>query len=1161
MSAHSTPFPIPFPFAPLCTRSKRLLCGPINNDSLFHLGSVFPNPSSARTHSFPLTSSSYTMKATRIKKNQNVRNAVASTSMLDTSCRIVQVTYHTNSAAPKTEERYRGGKTRLTRPPSPAPVPDIDMNEGGAPLPFQDAPHEEPGASPAYDLTVPLEPEEAGKRRSVDSMEQFKAKQDDLLKILLSLHSSRQVNTPCSCPEKGARTVACQDCVQAPVLCHQCWLNKHRTMPIHWALVWNATDGCFEKHDISRVMKNSAVSLGHHGEHCPRAELAHSFTLVDTNGIHATAIRFCGCTTAGEDYQQLLQARIFPGSIKDPKTGYTLGLPEHYHQARNQGKGSAYNFVRVLQRLADPHFKNAVPDIYANFLMVTRYHQYLDILMKRGGAHQPDAPLPGELDRPYPNRAKGYLGMPCGACPEHGINMPLVVTCPSYLRHLISRFYTIDGNFKMNLHFKRGNGTDIALTDGNIGVVACTCEHTVAGSFINMHVGEAFALGTFAVREFLRHNNSPPYPPESATPMVQSYDSQCSFVVNQVKRAIALFPDETWLHELLAVYFACRAHFQGETAEMLWAFLNPLGASLRQSTGPARHDIMNFVVGAWNLEKVLHQADLLAAERQDVLRLFELHMAILVDLSRQHETEIGAWSRLSRLATKGPDGKPRSVYQHESTKVLTIENVLASLIAQEQAQAPQVAALPPLSSVAQWMRDGMDIERQQVLTIAFLKTQREHPLQETSDAITNLRKSLNLTLKKFRDWLTRIYPRLTLSALDAHEPELTAIQLPSYRMKHGQRATEDATNDDSKLRCAEIQLRCAQADNGILTVQAACLALFATKKARKDDFRGQAGVTCSQRNVQKAVLRKEFEIVMYNKVRACLIHLGHMPDDATEPYPPLTARDTRRKETHLHRVTGDSRLFDGTAWYLQAGGTLHTDGAPSPLSPVKRRDENDPGPQLVAGTQALKRAGPAIHSPRAPKRLKDIIPVDAGVDVPSSSLSEAEDSDSELPAKQGMLRQRKGQGKRKNTKPKKGEGWIWLETVTRGQRAGEGRLAEYKAEMAEAEMYRWLEAYERKHAELFRVIARFRRDSVVWTGRADREQENGAVCFARMQAAMYQRLQHNAEEIFKSPESGAHHDWVKAASFDELVTKVDSWCDKVFTWMDQMGIHRVYKDF
>jgi hypothetical protein len=100
-------------------------------------------------------------------------------------------------------------------------------------------------------------------------------------------------------------------------------------------------------------------------------------------------------------------------------------------------------------------------------------------------------------------------------------------------------------------------------------------------------------------------------------------------VVNLVKRALELFPDEVWLHELLAgaegqipadhinghgidcqaiwqaVYFACRAHFHGETAEMIWAFLNPLGSSTRQMTGAARHDIINFVMQAWNTLKVL----------------------------------------------------------------------------------------------------------------------------------------------------------------------------------------------------------------------------------------------------------------------------------------------------------------------------------------------------------------------------------------------------------------------------------------------------------------------------------------------------------------------------------------------------------------------------
>jgi hypothetical protein len=137
-------------------------------------------------------------------------------------------------------------------------------------------------------------------------------------------------------------------------------------MPTHWALIWDAKGKFFQKHDFCRVMKNASIALGHYGERCPEADLARTFTLVDTNGIHATAIKFCRCKTVdGEHgtpaFQQLLCTGIFPGSVEDPKTGYTLGLLEYYREERNQGKGSAYNFVHVLQRMADPFFAGAVP--------------------------------------------------------------------------------------------------------------------------------------------------------------------------------------------------------------------------------------------------------------------------------------------------------------------------------------------------------------------------------------------------------------------------------------------------------------------------------------------------------------------------------------------------------------------------------------------------------------------------------------------------------------------------------------------------------------------------------------------------------------------------------------------------------------------------------
>ncbi|KAJ6590828.1 hypothetical protein B0H10DRAFT_1960949 [Mycena sp. CBHHK59/15] len=531
-------------------------------------------------------------------------------------------------------------------------------------------------------------------------------------------------------------------------------------------------------------------------------------------------------------------------------------------------------------------------------------------------------------------------------------------------------------------------------------------------------------------------------------------------------------------------------------------------------------------------------------------------MAVVKDLSRQHATEVPAWWWLSRITTKPAKERPRSVYQHESTK--------------ERVKSSREDRSEPSTSVAQWIHDGMSIQHQQVLVIALLKSHKEHPSPDTWTTITKLWDALNLNLKKFRERQREIYPCLTLSPLDVDEPELTAIQLPSYRMKHGQRPTTglDAHDQDSQLREGEIKLCCREADNSILAVRAASLALSAVKKARDLDYRGEAGITHSQRNLQKAELMKSFEITMYNNARAALIHLGHMTKDAVEPYRPLSHRDARRKETHLHRAKGDSQLFDRIAWYLQSGVTISCTAVASTLSPGRGEqleDSEDDEPRLLVGTQTLKRSGGGFkHGQRSPKRLKDIAPDD--VDVESAALSEAEDSDLEMsPSKQGKRKLGKERGKKAKSK-KKRDGWIWLESMTQGQSMTDAKLAEYKKESdrvqcfrAEAEMYCWLEQYEHKHAELMHVIERFCRDSVVWAGMADHEEErngglNGVVTFARMQAAMHRRLEHNAKVIFKSAESGAHYDWVSATSFNELVTKIDRWCEVVFKWMDEMSV-------
>jgi hypothetical protein len=85
------------------------------------------------------------------------------------------------------------------------------------------------------------------------------------------------------------------------------------------------------------------------------------------------------------------------------------------------------------------------------------------------------------------------------------------------------------------------------------------------------------------------------------------------------------------------------------------------------------------------------------------------------------------------------------------------------------------------------------------------------------------------------------------------------------------------------------------------------------------------------------------------------------------------------------------------------------------------------------------------------------------------------------------------------------------------------------------------------------VIERYHHNGKVWARLAECEEGlngvNGMSTYAHLEAAMRRRLAHNAEVIFKSADSGAHHDWVSVTSFDEMVGKIDKWRDKVFKWM------------
>lgn len=102
---------------------------------------------------------------------------------------------------------------------------------------------------------------------------------------------------------------------------------------------------------------------------------------------------------------------------------------------------------------------------------------------------------------------------------------------------------------------------------------------------------------------------------------------------------------------------------------------------------------------------------------------------------------------------------------------------------------------------------------------------------------------------------------------------------------------------------------------------------------------------------------------------------------------------------------------------------------------------------------------------------------------------------------------------------------------------------------AEADMYRWLEHFESKHAEFERCIASFQKMESVWESLAETGATPGHCAYARKQYVMYRKLRTDAQRRYK------------ACGFELFVTREDnvtlaeavaSWRQTQFAWMDDL---------
>lgn len=173
------------------------------------------------------------------------------------------------------------------------------------------------------------------------------------------------MGTQCSCSSSAIRTVYCEDCTFSEALCTECFLSDHKRNPFHWAHLWEEGAAHGLRVDISRLRNGGyAVPLGHQGGRCPyQSRRPHppegpqhdgiSFTVATPNGIHGTLLEFCICPGCPSRVQQMMRAKLFPATIKQPIAALSLPTLRSYRCLSFRTKCSAHDFVGALQRLTD----------------------------------------------------------------------------------------------------------------------------------------------------------------------------------------------------------------------------------------------------------------------------------------------------------------------------------------------------------------------------------------------------------------------------------------------------------------------------------------------------------------------------------------------------------------------------------------------------------------------------------------------------------------------------------------------------------------------------------------------------------------------------------------------------------------------------------------
>ncbi|KAJ3543012.1 hypothetical protein NMY22_g3295 [Coprinellus aureogranulatus] len=726
----------------------------------------------------------------------------------------------------------------------------------------------------------------------------------------------------------------CTACSGTGLICRECMVTSHANTPLHRVERWTGLS--FER--ISLKQLGLRIQLGHPvGEECRQKQPAKAddFVILDLDAVHEVGLDFCGCGKTNMDHvAQLVERRLFPATVLQPKTAATFRLLEFFEILQYESKISPFEVFTTLSRLANNTGLVEVKDRYPALIRMVHEWRHMKMIKRAGRAHDPHRP-PSEMK-------EGECGLLCPPCPHPNINMaPGWEDEPEATRYLHALNIGLDANFRLKRKDVSNNVADPGLSRGYSYFVEDTafrsalaphkddkeeksnCSRHDAVNLADIRPGHGYAASGVGTVECTRHNMKRP----SAVGDLQkgekywnmdyflvrsiadvglkmyliSYDIACQWSkklrerVKAISDMCPLIRPDVVLRFVVPKFHlpahipACRSKYcfmltrgaglgDGEAPERGWGESNPLGPATREMGPGTRRDTLDFNFGC-SLFKKLERATSLIAEQ---------YIAHTEMESTQEPEEIQEW----KAALDAWDTDPSNPNPFEFTVQFPTQASVRRELSEEESKAMdegQDFSLTDEVSPSGLVAWGLDIEAEQ-RTVKKLSSQIWDHSQDRQLSRTQFRS--NTLVRKIETWyrLLQLYiPGTALLRKRDATVHVNAFDLPLWLpLQIGHQVSFDR-----RLGEIEYRLRTAQAHEALGNMRRNLQIRATLYDVKKRWMRGQASNTRALKAIATVQGRISGFRDEYRKARTAILSLASVlqKEDHSKLFPALNDSD------------------------------------------------------------------------------------------------------------------------------------------------------------------------------------------------------------------------------------------------------------------------------